>query len=331
MVPPPDDTPESLDGQATRGGEPGRPVEKSIGEGATAGNDPSTDSAGPGFDENWTPPEMLADRYRLEEKIGQGGMGVVYRAHDTQLKRTVAVKLISRGTVARFQTEAEAVAQLDHPNIVHIYEINEQDDLHYIVLGLIQGESLSDRLARERTIPAEEAIRITIALCDALSHAHGRGIIHRDVKPSNVLLSSEGVPKLLDFGLARIESGSHNQTQGGGILGTIDYMAQEQRRDAAAVDARSDVWSRVATFYEMLTGEVPRVILPDRLEHQLQSVVIKGLEQDPERRYQSANDLLAALADVRNSSNWPVDQPRLGANCRPEAPQPNPFPANNPE
>jgi len=115
MVPPSDDTPESLDGQVTSDGEPDRPVEKSLGEGETAGNDPSTDFGGEAFGEDWTPPETLADRYRLEKKIGQGGMGVVYRATDTQLDRSIAVKLISRGSVARFETEAKAIAAFNHP------------------------------------------------------------------------------------------------------------------------------------------------------------------------------------------------------------------------
>ena len=115
MKPPPDKKPESLGDQVTRGGDPDRPVEQSVGEGETARNDPSTDSGGEAFAEDWTPPEMLADRYRLEEELGRGGMGVVYRATDTQLDRSIAVKLISRGSVARFETEAKAIAALNHP------------------------------------------------------------------------------------------------------------------------------------------------------------------------------------------------------------------------
>jgi serine/threonine protein kinase len=301
MVPPPDDTPESLDGQATSGGEPDRPVEKSIGERETAGNDPSTDSIGTDFDENWTPPEMLADRYRLEDELGRGGMGVVYRARDTQLKRTVAVKLISRGTVARFQTEAEAIAQLDHPNIVHVYEFNQQDDLYYIVMSFIQGESLSQRLTRG-TIPTEEALRITISLCEALAHAHGKGIIHRDIKPSNVLLSDEGVPKLVDFGLARIESDQGQHTRAGATLGTIDYMSPEQRRDAAGVDHRSDLWSLGATFYEMLTGEPPHPVDMESIPESVHSTMAKVLKRKPGDRYQAAEEFRDALRDVRPDS-----------------------------
>jgi serine/threonine protein kinase len=230
----------------------------------------------------------------MEEEVGRGGRGVVYRARDTQLKRTIAVKLISRGTVARFQTEAEAVAQLNHSNIAHVYEFNQQDDLHYIVMEYIEGESLSERLAWDGTIPVEEAIRITRSLCDALSHAHGKGIIHRDIKPSNVLLNSEKVPKLVDFGLARIES-DQGHTRDGTTLGTIDYMSPEQRRDVAGVDHRSDLWSLGATFYEMLTGEPPHPVDMESIPESVHSTMAKVLKRKPDDRYQTADDFRDAL------------------------------------
>jgi serine/threonine protein kinase len=301
MVPPPDDTPESLDGQVTSDGEPDRPIEKSLGEGETAGNDPSTDSAGTDFDENWTPPEMLADRYRLEEKIGQGGMGVVYRAHDTNLNITIAVKLISGGTIERFRTEAQSIAALNHPGIVRVYEFNQQDDLHYIVMEHVEGESLAQRLA-QGTISVEEALRITASLCDALSHAHGKGIIHRDIKPSNVLLSDEGVPKLVDFGLARIESDQGQHTRAGAVLGTLDFMPPEQKVDATKTDARSDLWSLGATLYQVVTGEVPRVIDLDEVPGTIRSVLARALKSKPEARFQTAEEFREALRDVRPDS-----------------------------
>ena len=310
MVLPPDNTPESLDGQGTSDGEPDRPVEKSVGDGKTIGIDPSTESGGEAFAEDWTPPEMLADRYRLEDELGRGGMGVVYRAHDTQLKRTVAVKLISGGTVARFQTEAEAIAQLDHPNIVHVYEFNQQDDLYYIVMSFIQGESLSQRLDWEGTIPAKEALRITVSLCEALAHAHRKGIIHRDIKPSNVLLSSEGVQKLVDFGLARIDSDQGQHTRAGATLGTIDYMSPEQRRDVSGVDHRSDLWSLGATFYQMLTGEPPHPVEMESIPESIHSTMAKVLKRKPDDRYQSAEEFRDALKVVLDSLEDP--QPPTG-------------------
>jgi serine/threonine protein kinase len=304
----PDDTPESLDGQVTSDGEPDRPVEKSIGERKTVGNDPSTDFGGEAFAEDWTPPEMLADRYRLEKKIGQGGMGVVYRAHDSNLNITISVKLISGGTIERFRTEAQSIAALNHPSIVRVYEFNQQDGLHYIVMEHVAGESLLDRLRRDGTIPTEEAIRITVSLCDALSHAHGKGIIHRDIKPSNVLLSSEGVPKLVDFGLARIESDQGQHTRAGATLGTIDYMSPEQRRDAAGVDHRSDLWSLGATFYEMLTGEPPHPVDMDSIAESVHSTMAKVLKRNPDDRYQTADDFRDALKVALDSPVAP--QPR---------------------
>ena len=301
MVPPPDETPQSL-GDGVTGSDVNRSgpsPPQSIGEGDTVGNDPSTDFGGEAFAEDWTPPEMLADRYRLEEKIGQGGMGVVYRVHDTELDLKRAVKLISRGTVERFRTEARAIATLNHPSIVRFFEFKHQDDLHYILMEHVEGESLSQRLDREETIPAEEALRITASLCDALSHAHGKGIIHRDIKPSNVLLSNEGVPKLLDFGLARIESDDGQLTRGG--LGTPAYVAPEQAKDGTLADARSDLWSLAASLYHMVTGRIPRVIRLDDLASSMHTVLGKALEDRPDERYQTADDFRDALKVVLDS------------------------------
>jgi len=138
MAPPLDDQAESLDGQVTADGESNRSVQDSVGEGETDGNDPPTDSDGEAFGEGWLPPETLAGRYRLAEELGRGGMGVVYRATDIQLDRTIAVKLISHGSVARFEVEAKAIAALNHSNIVHVYEISKQDRLHYIVMEYVE-------------------------------------------------------------------------------------------------------------------------------------------------------------------------------------------------
>ena len=241
---------------------------------------------------------MLADRYRLEDELGRGGMGVVYRATDTQLDRSIAVKLISRGSVARFETEAKAIAALNHPNIAHVYEFNQQDGLYYIVMEHVEGESLSQRLT-QGTIPTEEAIGSTVSLCEALSHAHGKGIIHRDIKPSNVLLSSERVPKLVDFGLARIDSDDGQLTRGG--LGTPAYVAPEQARDGTLADARSDLWSLAATLYQMVTGRSPRIIKFNNVPQSLQDVLGKALEDAPDSRYQSADDFRDALQVVLDS------------------------------
>ena len=198
MAFPSDDPTSGLGGQGTSDGDLGRSVQDSVGNRETVG---TTDSGGTGgvspgvkppgdFDENWTPPEMLAGRYQLREELGRGAMGVVYRATDIQLDRAVAVKLISHGSVERFEKEAKAIAKLNHPNIVHVYDYGYATDDSFIVMEHIEGESLWDRVRRDQTIPVEEAMRITVSLCEALSHAHQKGIIHRDIKPSNVLLGT---------------------------------------------------------------------------------------------------------------------------------------------
>jgi serine/threonine protein kinase len=271
----------------------------------TAANDPSTDFGGEAFGEDWTPPEMLADRYRMEEEVGRGGMGVVYRAHDANLNIKIAVKLISGGTIERFRTEAQSIAALNHPSIVRVYEFNQQDGLSYIVMEHVEGESLLDRLRRDGTIPTEEAIRIITSLCDALSHAHGKGIIHRDIKPSNVLLSDEGVPKLVDFGLARRTSDDGQLTRGG--LGTPAYVAPEQAKDGTLADARSDLWSLAASLYHMITGRIPRVIRLDDLATSIHKVLGKALEDRPDDRYQSAEELRTALSSVEGAEPGEVE------------------------
>ena len=216
MVPSPDNTPESLDGQVTNDGESDRRLEQSVGGRETTGNDPFAESGEEAFAQDWTPPEMLADRYRLEEKIGQGGMGVVYRVHDVELDLKRAVKLISRGTVERFRTEARSIATLNHPSIVRFFEFKQQDELYYILMEHVEGESLSQRLARKGKIPPEEALRITVAICEALAHAHRKGVIHRDIKPSNVLLSDEGGAQAgrLRVGPDRVRPGTAHPCRG---------------------------------------------------------------------------------------------------------------------
>ena len=180
-------------------------------------------------------------------------------------------------------------------NIVHVYEIDRQDNLHYIVMSFIQGESLAQRLHREETIPLNEAIEITVCLCEALAHAHGQDVIHRDIKPSNVLLSREGTPILVDFGVARVNTDDGELTRMGTVLGTVDFMPPEQRKDATLVDARSDLWSPSVTLYQMVTGEPPPVIDLDTVPQQLRQILAKALKSKKEDRYQTATEFADAL------------------------------------
>ena len=250
----------------------------------------------------------LAARYEIEGELGQGGMGAVLLATDRQLKRKVAIKRIlgsmaqSKTARQRFITEAQSIASLNHFNIVQVYDFGRDAEGPLLVLEYVGGGSLLDKLKGGK-LEIEEAVDITCQLCDALGKAHGAGIIHRDIKPANILLTEDGKPKLTDFGLARQESVDHGQTQAGAVLGTIDYMPPEQRQDATATDARSDLWSLAATFYEMITGKSPKVIKFNNVPQALQDILGKALEDVPEERYQTATELGDAL---RHSISGPM-------------------------
>ena len=208
--------------------------------------------------------------YEITEKIGQGGMGEVYRATDTKLKRDVALKVLPETftqdpqRMARFTREAQVLASLNHPNIGAIHGLEEEDGIRALVLELIEGEDLSERIVRG-PVPLEEALQIALQIAGALEAAHEKGIIHRDLKPANVKITTEGQVKVLDFGLAKAmeeapasspemtHSPTLTATQAGMILGTAAYMSPEQAR-GKPVDCRADIWAFGALLFEMLTG-----------------------------------------------------------------------------
>jgi eukaryotic-like serine/threonine-protein kinase len=265
--------------------------------------------------------ELIAERYELEELVGTGGMSSVYRAHDRLLERNVALKVLHEQFTAdgdyveRFRREARAVAQLSHPNIVTVIDRGEQGGRQFIVFEYVDGENLKDLLEREGPLPEREAIELALQIAQALGFAHGQGLVHRDVKPQNVLLNGEGQAKVTDFGIARSLDVHGGLTQTGTVMGTSDYISPEQAR-GAHVDEQSDIYSLGAVLYELLTGEVPfrgdnfvavamqhinqpppsvrerRLDLSPRLD----AVVARAMAKEPRERFDSMDDLCAELS-----------------------------------
>jgi serine/threonine protein kinase len=265
---------------------------------------------------------LIAGKYRIIEEIGRGGMGVVYRAEDIKLQRTVALKFLPAQWTAdpeareRFVHEARAASALDHPNVCNIHEIEETEDGRmYIAMACYEGESLRDRLKRGR-LALDEALKIAIQAAEGMAAAHARGIVHRDLKPANMIITTGGLTKIVDFGLAKL-AGQVKLTREGTTVGTVAYMSPEQAK-GEAVDQRTDIWSLGVVLYEMLSGVLPfkgdyeqtliHSILqqePERLgklrkdlPQGLESIVFKALSKRPTDRYQSMDELLEDLKAI---------------------------------
>jgi len=244
---------------------------------------------------------VIADRYELLEELGRGGMGVVFKARDTKLGgRIVALKRLfstdDKGT-ERFLREAAAIAALNHPGIRAIYDQAEDHLGPFLVMEYVEGESLQSYVRREGKLPDERFLPMARSLAEALAYAHGEGIIHRDVKPANVLLTQAGEPKLTDFGLARVGAASELSMTGQG-MGTLDYAAPEQRENAKAVDQRSDIYGLGGTLYFMLTGETPKMVRLERVPERWRGLVMRCLEERAERRFSSADKVMAAVDEA---------------------------------
>jgi hypothetical protein len=263
-------------------------------------------------------------RYEIIERVGRGGMGVLYRGRDTVLDREVALKVLVGDFVgdadarARFFREAKAAAKLQHRNIVTIFEFGEEDSMPYMVMEFLRGRDLSSRMRSSEPFPLEEKLDIVAQLCTGLHFAHQQGVVHRDIKPGNIWLLGDGGVKLLDFGIAKLAASSLSQNTA--IIGTASYMSPEQV-SGSAIDGRADVFSAGVVLFELLAGrrpfeadsptavlmkimteEPPRVdsLVPD-LPPPLVNVVRRALEKDPAKRYQRAGDMAAELTLIRIS------------------------------
>ena len=282
-------------------------------------------------DEPIKPGWVLADRYRLEERLGAGGMGAIWRAEDLKLSAPVAVKLLDRDvaeseeTAARFRREAKAAASLRSTHVVQTLDYGVEGDQPYIVMELLEGETLRQRLKRTGPLEPADMVRIVSHVSRAMSRAHEAGIVHRDLKPDNIFLvpeHDEEVAKVLDFGVAKVEAsalgadGSGTMTRTGSLLGTPFYMSPEQAQGNKEVDHRSDLWSLAVIAFECLTGKRPfnsdalgdLVIqicirpIPVPSEHAtvpagFDEWFARATERHPTRRFQSAREMAKALRE----------------------------------
>ncbi|UKK99220.1 Stk1 family PASTA domain-containing Ser/Thr kinase [Brevibacillus brevis] len=263
--------------------------------------------------------QRLGGRYQIESRVGGGGMAIVYKAKDLILNRPVAVKVLRSqfGTdedfVNRFRREAQAVASLSHPNVVGVYDVGQDGDTHYMVMEYIEGYTLKEVIIQRGALPVEEAVRIAEQICDALDHAHQNQIIHRDIKPHNIMIGKNGRVKVTDFGIARAVT-SATITHTNAMLGSVHYFSPEQARGGITGE-KSDIYSLGIVLYEMVTGELPfsgdspisvalkhlQEPLPEprqvnpAIPQSVENVILKALVKDPFLRYASASEMLEDL------------------------------------
>ena len=263
---------------------------------------------------------VIGNRYEIIEKIGEGGMATVYKAKCNILKRYVAVKVLrdefttDEEFIKRFNTEAQSAASLTHPNIVSIYDVGHEENIYYIVMELVQGKTLKDIINEDGTLPWKWALNVSIQVASALEMAHRNSIVHRDIKPHNIIITEDGIAKVTDFGIAKAVSNS-TITAFGTTIGSVHYFSPEHAR-GGYTDAKSDLYSLGVVMYEMLTGRVPfdadtpvsialkhmqeKPIEPIKLNptipYAVNKIIMKAMEKDPNERYQSATEMLKDLS-----------------------------------
>ncbi|MBE3041675.1 serine/threonine protein kinase, partial [Candidatus Bathyarchaeota archaeon] len=265
---------------------------------------------------------MIAGHYRINKILGRGGMGVVYLADDTRLKRPVALKFLPPGLALdedirrRFIIEAQAAAALSHPNICTIYEVDDQAEKAFISMEYVEGESLREKVAKG-SLPFDQVLDIALQVCAGLVEAHKKGIVHRDIKSANIMLTANGQAKIMDFGLAKV-AGTAMVTKEGSTMGTMAYMSPQQAK-GEAVDARTDIWSLGVVLYELASGKLPfrgdlesavihniiheepkplKAIVP-KVPEEFERIVIRALKKKVNDRYGSAAEMLADLRKLQ--------------------------------
>jgi len=288
--------------------------------------------------------------YRLEQFVGGGGMGAVFRAHDTTLDRVVAVKVLSRAQSAdeemlrRFRNEAQSAARLDHENIGRVHAVGSDRGWHYIVFEYIEGRNLRDLVREEGPFAIGRAIDVVAQVADALEHASERDVVHRDIKPSNIVITPAGRARIVDMGLARLApaAGDADLTVSGMTLGTFDYISPEQARDPRAADVRSDLYSLGCTLFFMLAGRAPfaeGTMVQKLLQHQqdpppaisairpdvperLAAILARLMEKDPRDRYQRPAVLVADLVACAEENGIELSSAGRGMPAVVAVPQP---------
>src|SRR5919202_3097266 len=284
---------------------------------------------------------QIVGNYKIEQKLGEGGMGAVFRGVDMMLEREVAIKFLrpelssQPQVVERFRSEAVTLAKLNHPNIATLYNFMRQGDSFFMVLEFVRGVTLDHVLQQRGALPTYQAIPVFCKVLDGIDHAHEMGIIHRDIKPANMMLTEKGTLKVLDFGMARI-LGSARMTRQGNIIGTIEYMSPEQVR-GYETDARSDIYSLGMLLYEMLTARCPFEIqnefelmkaqieqypVPPRqltpaIPEVVEQAIWKSIQKDPAQRFQSASEFRAFLLNAGFAATGRIEPLAVG--------DPNPY------
>jgi serine/threonine protein kinase/sugar lactone lactonase YvrE len=278
---------------------------------------------------------IVLEKYEILEEVGRGGMGLVYRANDLRLGRVVALKelVLSQAIIgqekddiiARFKREAQTAANLNHPNVVTIFDVGEENNRHFIAMEFLPGKTLQDYLSEGHQYSMDELMDILMQISSGLEHAHSKGVVHRDVKPGNMKILDDKTVKIMDFGVARIESSSTQLTQDGTMLGTLGYISPEQLHNSKGVDTRADIFSFGAMMYEIFTNKLPfdggtvgstilkimteNPVLPRKINPEipemLENIIIKCLQKDPDKRYQKFKEVFQELMLYKMMLNNP--------------------------